>query len=211
MKTGFRAICAVLVWTCIFGQYVVLVRSGVFGGFGASTLTYLGYFTITTNILVALAFTAPVLGTKNKLRIFFDRPGVRAAIALYIFVVAVVYYAVLAKDHKPEGVSAIYNMGLHLIMPVLYIFDWLFLAKKDGLSFKSAPLWAIYPIVYGLFNLGRGYFTGFYPYPFLDVTKHGIGGVTLTMLGFAAFYIAGGLLVIALGKLLLRFASQNPS
>jgi len=209
MKNKFRIFCALLAWSFIFGQYAVLLKEGTYGGLGATSLTYFGFFTVTTNILVALAVSVTLLQPSSKLRHIFERQSVRAAIALYIFVVAVIYYALLAADHHPEGISALFNIGLHFVMPVLYILDWLIFADKGDIPYKSAPYWTLYPLAYGAFNLIRGHFTGFYPYPFLDISKIGVGAVSLNMLGFALFYGFGGLAVIFLGRALSKSRTET--
>ncbi len=204
MKTKYRFIGAALAWAVIISQYGILIASRDFGGFWSTSLAYFGFFTILTNILVALAFSAPLFKPNNKIRRLFEGQSVRAAIALYILVVAVVYYAVLAQNHHPEGASAILNVFLHFILPVLYLIDWLFVADKDAMSYKKIPLWVIYPLVYGLFNIIRGAITGFYPYPFINVTELGIGGVTANMLGFVAIYAVGAFIFITLGRVLSK-------
>lgn len=204
MKNNFRKFCALLAWLTISGQYILLLNAGTYGGIAGTSLAYFGFFTVTTNILVALAFSVPLLKSNNRLRNFFERQSVRGAIALYILVVAIIYYGLLAKDHNPEGLSAFMNIGLHFILPVLYLTDWTIFAQKDKMRFKSAPYWTLYPLAYGLFNLIRGHITGFYPYPFLDVSKIGVGAVSLNMLGFAIFYGIGALAFIFLGRVLTK-------
>ena len=204
MKTVFRAVCALLTWVTVVTQYILMVQSGEFGGLGASTLTYLGYFTVLTNILVGLAFTAPLLGSQSRLRQFFERQAVRAAIALYIFVVMVVYWALLASIHHPTGLSAIANVGLHLVIPVLYLIDWLVFAPKGDMQFKHLPWWVLYPLAYGGFNILRGAITGFYPYPFLNITELGVPAVMVNMAGFTMIYLVGGAVFIGLGRLLSK-------
>jgi len=100
MEKIFRIGSAILTWVTIITQYWLIVRSGDFDSITAATIRYLGYFTILTNILVGLAFTAPFLNPNSKIRAFFERQTVRAAIALYILVVAVVYWALLASIHN---------------------------------------------------------------------------------------------------------------
>jgi energy-converting hydrogenase Eha subunit A len=208
MKTKYRApfrfLAALLTWVAIMTQYILLVQSGSFGGFVTSTLTYLGYFTILTNILVGLALSTPFLAPDNKLRLFFERPAVRAAIALYILVVMVVYWALLAQIHNPVGLSALANYGLHLIVPVLYILDWLVFAPKGNMSFKHIPYWILYPMAYGGFNIIRGMLSGFYPYPFINVDELGMGAVIVNMIGFTSIYAIGAAVFIGLGRLLSR-------
>ena len=115
-------------------------------------------------------------------------------------VVAVVYYSLLYKIHNPQGLSVITNASLHFIMPVLYILDWVVFAKKDKLSYKSLPLWVIFPLAYGAFNIVRGLATGFYPYPFLDIGSRGAASVMVAMLMFAVTYLIGGALFIWFGQ-----------
>lgn len=204
MKNKFRIICAAFAWAVILGQYIVLIGEKTFGGLAGTTLAYFGFFTVTTNILVALAFSVPLLKPNTGIRRFFERQSVRAAIALYILVVAVIYYAVLAANHNPEGISALLNIGLHFVLPVLYIVDWLIFAPKGSMSYRHVPYWTAYPIAYGLFNLIRGQITGFYPYPFLDISTLGFSAVSLNMLGFTLFYAIGGVVFIGLGRILSR-------
>lgn len=200
MKTSYRIIGALITWASIIIQYAILLKEGSFGGFASTTITYLSYFTILTNILVGLAFTTPFLKSENRLRRFFEKPAIRAAIALYITVVMVVYWALLAKIHHPVGLSAITNYGLHLVVPLLYIFNWVFFASKDRMSFKRIPFWIIYPLGYGIYTIIRGGITGEYPYPFMNVAELGMGAVFINMLGFTAFYAVGSAAFIALGR-----------
>ncbi len=202
MKTAFRGFCATLCWVTLVTQYVLLVKGGEYGGLASSTLAFFGFFTILTNILAALAFTAPFLPERNRVRRFFSIQEVRAAIALYILVVMVVYYALLAKIHNPVGLNAITNIGLHFLIPVLYIFDWLIFALKDKLSYRTLPWWVVYPVVYGGFNIIRGAMTGFYPYPFINVTELGWGMVFINMIGFTLIYLIGGAIFMGIGQFL---------
>ena len=200
MKTPYRIIGACVTWASIFVQYLILLKSGSIGGFASTTISYLSYFTILTNILVGLALTTPFLRLGSKLRNFFEKQAVRAAIALYITVVMVVYWALLARIHSPVGLSAVANIGLHLIVPLLYISDWLLFAPKDKMSFTHIPYWVIYPLIYGIYTIIRGGLTGVYPYPFMNVAELGMGAVSVNMLGFTAFYAIGSAGFIGLGR-----------
>ncbi len=210
MTNIYRNSCAVLAWGVLILQYIIMLRSGEHGGFGATSLVYFGYFTILTNILVALAFSVGFYKDGSALKAFFNHPAVRAAIALYIGVVAIVYYGVLASIHNPEGPSAVLNVFLHAILPLLYITDWLFFSGKGKMSFKHLPLWVLYPLAYGVFNILRGAWTGFYPYPFLNISQLGYGGVALNMMGFTLIYALGGSALIGLGRFLHNRIGAQP-
>ena len=121
----------------------------------------------------------------------------------------VVYWALLASIHNPVGLSAIANVGLHLIVPIIYILDWVLFAAKDKMSFKHIPFWILYPISYGIYTIIRGAITGTYPYPFLNVTELGTAQVFVNMLGFTVFYALGAAAFIALGRRLGK--SKDPA
>jgi len=200
MKNTYRRCCAALAWITLITQYILMVTSKEYGGALAATGTYLGYFTIWSNILVALAFSVPFIGQTSRLKRFFERPAVRAAIALYILIVAIVYHALLSKIHNPTGLSAITNIVTHYLLPLLYLMDWAVFANKRGMRYKHLPLWVIFPLIYGGFNIVRGIFTGFYPYPFLDVNTRGALSVGIAMTIFTAIYFIGGAAFIWIGK-----------
>lgn len=204
MKTLYRIIGALVTWGFIALQYYVLLQSGAFGGFWAATLTYVSYFTILTNILVGLAFTAPLLGPESRLRHIFEKQSMRAAVALYIFVVMVVYWGMLASIHEREGLGILANLGVHLIVPILYLMDWLVFTPKRGMKFTRLPFWVIFPLGYGVYTLIKGMITGFYPYPFLDLSALSFGQVLVNMAGFTLFYLAGGAVFVGLGRVLPR-------
>lgn len=210
LKNTYRAICAGLAWVMLALQYYLILTSGEHDSFGAASLYFFGFFTILTNILVALAFTAPLLKPQNRLQRFFERPAVRAAIALYILVVAVVYHVMLAGIHHPEGLNVLTNIALHTALPVLYIVDWLFFACKSPMSYARIPFWVIYPFAYGLFNILRGMLTGFYPYPFIDISKLGPVSVAINMAAFTAAYAIGAAIFIIIGKILSKRGFAAP-
>ena len=74
---------------------------------------------------IALAFTAPLLNSDRKLANFFMRPAVRAALASYILMVSVVYHVLIVPYWNPQGVTWLTATGLNIVMPILYIVDWL--------------------------------------------------------------------------------------
>ena len=189
-------------------QYVIMLQSGEHGGIVGTSLKFFGYFTILTNILVALAFSIAFLNKGSALQSFFQKQAVRAAIALYILVVCIVYYSLLAQIHETEGVSAILNLFLHFILPVLYLMDWVFFAPKGEMSYQSLPFWVVYPFVYGIGVIIQGTLTGFYPYPFLNIAEIGFGAVAINMFGFICVYALGGAGFIWLGRVLTRGSKQ---
>src|SRR4029079_11900104 len=168
MRTWYRVAAAAIGWFVIGLQYYLTVGKAD-GDFVLAATRLLSFFTILTNILVALAMTLPWAAPESKLGAFFSRPSVRTAIACYIILVSAVYYAILRKLWNPEGLQYLADTIEHCVAPALYIVDWLVFVPKGTLSARSVPWWLLYPVGYAAFSLLHGAITGFYPYPFLEV------------------------------------------
>ena len=75
----FRVGAAAMAWFAILLQYyLTITKPGA--PFIEATVRYFSFFTILTNILVALALTLPWLSPDSKPGRFFTQPSVRTAI-----------------------------------------------------------------------------------------------------------------------------------
>ncbi|MDG4884865.1 Pr6Pr family membrane protein [Mesorhizobium sp. WSM4884] len=156
----------------------------------AALWTLLGYFTITTNLLVAIVFT----GVAAKAR--FATPWLLGATLLNILLVGVIYGLLLQGLRKLTGGSELANVLLHRVTPALTAVFWLAFARKGTLTWRAPFFWALYPLGYLAYVLVRGAAEGHYPYPFIDVTRIGweqtlINGALIAL----AFVSAGEVLV----------------
>ena len=104
MQTWYRVAAGAIGWFVI-GLHYYLIASKPDVTLTEAAIRMLSFFTILTNILVALAMTLPWLAPESKLGVFFSRPSVRTAITCYIIVVSAVYYAILRKLWNPEGLA----------------------------------------------------------------------------------------------------------
>lgn len=143
------------------------------GGLAGTLVEYLSYFTLDTNVLVALAMGWSALAPESGPGKFFSKPGVRTAITLYILLVALVYHFMLRDIWTPYGWAKVSNFILHYVTPVLMLCNWLLISRKDGLRLLQIPGWMTFPAVYAVLVLLRGQLTGIYPYGFLNVAEIG--------------------------------------
>jgi hypothetical protein len=152
--------------------------------------TLLGYFTITTNLLVAVVLT----GVAAKAR--FATPWLLGATLLNILLVGVVYGLLLQGLKELTGGSQLANVLLHRVTPALTSLFWLVFVRKGTLNRHAPLLWALYPLGYLVYALVRGSFEGRYPYPFIDAARIG-WAQTLTNSALIAlgFVVAGEVLV----------------
>ena len=104
----------------------------------------------------------------------FSRPTVHSAVALYIFIVGLVYNLVLRNLWAPTGSQLLADNLLHVVVPVLFILYWFIFIPKAVLQWKDGIPWLLFPLVYLVNSMLRGAFTNWYPYPFLNA-----GGIGL--------------------------------
>ena len=185
MTTSLRALAAAIGWFAIVLQYWLVITGDIGPDPLNRTINFFSYFTILTNIFAATLMSASVLAPGS----FSDRAGVRTAVATYIIVVGVTYHLILRNLWNPQGWQWIADMSLHYVTPILFVLDWLFFVPKRALSWWSAMIALAYPLVYMGWTLWHGSWSGFYPYPFVDVSKIGLekalvnaGGMTITFL-----------------------------
>ena len=196
------AVGALLGWFALVLQlYLVLVQSpaGVLAMVG-TVIAYFSFFTILTNFLVALVFTATVLSPTTGWGQFFLRPSVQAGTAAYIAIVGIVYRLLLRQLWNPQGMQWVADAILHDVIPVGYVVYWLVFGPRTGLRWKDAVGWLAYPGVYLVYVLARGAVSGEYPYPFMDVKVLGYGGVMAHAGVLLLVFLGMGLLVVAVGR-----------
>jgi hypothetical protein len=168
---------------------------------GETLIRFFSYFTILTNVLAALVLTGTMLGHRGT---FFARPSVQAAIASYITIVGLIYVTVLRHLWAPQGLQWLADTLLHYATPALYVLFWLVFARKETLSFRDILWWLIFPLTYITFVLIRGAPSGFYPYPFIDVSKLGYPQTFLNAAGIFLVFAVCGSIYVALSRRLAK-------
>ena len=126
--------------------------------------------------------------------------GILTAITVYITIVGFIYQIILRGTWQPTGFQRIIDELLHSVIPVLTIIFWYLFENKSALKYSQIPKWTIFPILYLIVVLIRGSFSGFYPYPFVDVTKLGFTKVLTNSLWISIFFIGLSMLYIRIGK-----------
>jgi hypothetical protein len=203
------ATCAAAVaWFGLGLQLYVTLSTAA--GRGRSLFTaageYFSYFTVLTNLLVALALTLHGEGARPGR--FFARPSGMGGLAVAIVLVAVAYNLLLRQRWHPQGLARIADETLHVVTPALYLGFWCLYVPKGVLAWADVPRWLFYPLGYLLYALVLGALSGFYPYYFLDVRAQGYRSVLLCVAGFTLALGALGSLVVvvdtALGRRVAR-------
>ena len=167
---------------------------------------FVSSFTIITNALAALAFTA-VAADPMRLR----HAAPLGAIAVYLFIVALVFFLEFHGALETTGIAAIPDAAIHDIVPLLYIVFWAAFVPKGTLTWRAPFAWLIFPLAYLAFALTRGALTGIYPYPFLDASLLGYGKVAVNGMALMAIYLVVGFVLTLIDCGLGRFSPAAPS
>lgn len=199
----YLALIAILGWFALIAQFYINIT----GGLAAPSeiiVRYFSYFTITTNLLVAITATALVINPLLGPDYFFSRQGTLAAITVYILIVGIIYNLILRSLWNPQGLQWVVDELLHSVIPLLFFGFWIIFAPKDELLWKDIWSWLIYPIGYMLFILIRGSTSNFYPYPFINIRMLGLNKVLANSMGIALAFVLVSLLMVALAQFMSR-------
>lgn len=169
---------------------------------GRSIPNFFSFFTIQSNILVALLLLAT--GICNLTGITKNIASLRGAITLYITMTGVIHFLLLSSNEDALQTTIPWvNIVLHYLLPVAVLADWLLFPPKTNVSFRQALLWLAYPVAYLSYSFVRGAFTSWYPYPFLDPIATGWPNVV-------AICLIVGLATLGLAWLIIQRTPKAP-
>lgn len=192
-------IFALIGWFSIITQYYLMVENSQ-TPLAETTIRFFSYFTILTNIIVAVYFTCRAFNRFPKIK----KSGIPTAITIYILIVCLVYQLILRSAWTPTGLQKLVDELLHSIIPILVLIYWYLYENKKDLSYQQIPYWAIYPLIYLLYILIRGYFSDFYPYPFVNVLDLGYFQVFINSFWVLLLFVMLSILFIRIAKSLNR-------
>ena len=151
----------------------------------------LSYFTIWSNILVAITTT---MIYRNMNRTSQRLKVLRLSSLMMITVTMLVYILILAPDANPQSWNIYTDLLLHYITPPVTILVWLFFGPRKWISWKIIFSSLLIPITYILYTFARGAVIGKYPYGFINVFELGyvgamVGTGVVLVLGLFIFLI----------------------
>ena len=194
------AIAAVLIWAALLLQLwltmgIVLGQGrGVFMGL----VVYFGFFTVLTNLLAGVCFSAFAIGPRFPgYRISTHAVSV-TAVAAAITMVGLVYFLILRHTWKPEGAQFAADAALHYVNPFLVVLFWFWQVPSGAVKWRALPWLFAYPLIYLVYVFSRGEIFKIYPYFFIDVGQIGYGMALRNSLGILLAYGAIAALLIGL-------------
>jgi hypothetical protein len=140
---------------------------GIAGSMTERLVRLFSYFTIQSNILIGV--------TSAMLAIRPDRDGRVFRVAridglLCIAVTGIVYHVALSGLHDLTPAGALSNFLLHTAVPLVAVVAWVVVGPRPRIDVATVWWSAAYPLAWIAYTFVRGAVTGWYPYPFLDVS-----------------------------------------
>jgi hypothetical protein len=152
------------------------------------------FFTIQSNVLGVVALGALALTPVERRTRTFD--ALRGAAVLYLTITGIVFAVLLSGQQETlQTTSPWVNFVLHQAMPVVLVADLLIEPPRHRLPLGIALAWLAYPLLWFGYTLVRGSIVDWYPYPFVDVDRHGYDGVALNAVVLAVAMAAGAALL----------------
>lgn len=194
------AVIAVVAWFALLLQLFLMISAASRGDVLLAIVNYFSFFTILTNLLVALGLSFPLVAPASPAGRFFTRPSTQSSLAVYIAVVGITYTLLLRHLWNPQGAQKIADVLLHDVVPVLYVGFWAIFVPKAMLRWNLALRWLAYPIAYMVYTLLHGLVSGWYPYYFIDVSVLGFPRALANAAGMLVAFFALGLLIVDIGR-----------
>jgi hypothetical protein len=160
---------------------------------------FFSFFTIQSNILAVAALFLLVAVPRERRTALFD--GARQAAVLYIAITGVVFALLLSGLQEDVQTSASWvDFVVHKLLPVVLVVDWLVDPPRRRLPAWTVLAWLVFPAAWLVYTLVRGEIVDWYPYPFVDVSRLGYGGVLARAAGLTVAFGLGAAALLWLGN-----------
>lgn len=181
---------------CIIILLSIVATTGILDG--DVDMNIFEMFTTISNIACLLYFIIDIIYiSKNKNKSVWC-PFLKGMVTVSIMLTLLVAESLLKMNITFGSFKEASFLGLHIIVPIMTLLDWLIFDKK-GLIKKYYPfIWIVLPGSYFIASMiaakygdGLGINTR-YPYPFMDIDANGITKVMLTSIIILISYIIMG-------------------
>jgi len=192
----WHAAIATMIVAALIAQFVLVLDDG------ASVVNLFSYFTIESNILVAVT-AALVALDPDRDDLWFQ--VLRMAGLVGITVTGIVYATILAGSIELSGLRLVLDIAFHYVAPWATVIGFVALRPRTALG-PRVWWFLVWPVAWLVYTLVRAEIadpafrisdteTGPVPYDFLDIDRHGgvsvaVVSVVITLLALllAAFY-----------------------
>ncbi len=197
LRRSISFVTAATAWAALLLQLYLII--GKLTSEGATVLAaiwrFFGFFTILSNIAVALVATAMISMKPSAI--------LRLATVSAIAFVGIIYSVALRTTWQPTGWQAVADHMLHDATPLLFVVAWL-CSEHGTLGWRDAAWTIMAPVAYGIYAMIRGAGDGWYAYWFLDPTQLDAARLVASIAALSVSFVILALVFIAIDKKLAR-------
>ena len=198
---------------CALGLVGIFASFGIFDDVLNLRWDFYVHFTNLSNYLcIAIVFAELVQTAKKKADSYVSTaPFLKFIGVLAILLTFFVFNFLLAgqPDRDPQANWRVASICFHVILPVMYVFDWLLFYEHKKVRWFYPLASVIFPVVYVAFVYVRAAILNFnpdapyiYPYFFLNLETQGVAGVAKWVVILFAGFIALGFIFYGIDKLI---------
>ena len=162
---------------------------------------YFSYFTIESNAIDA--WSAFAAATRDVAASRLQRV-LRLDAVIGITVTGVVHFIALRPLLDLTGGSYVVDKLLHVVVPLLAVIGWVAFGPRGAVARADLAPALIWPLAWLAYTLLQGPVSHWYPYPFVDVSVHGLGVVLLNCAVVAVLFLGLAALLLWADRRLAR-------
>lgn len=190
---GWHTLTAAVTVAAVVLQLVLVIQGGRVldevepPGLGLRLARFVAYFTIQSNLLVAVAATLLALSPGR------DGAGFRAlrlAATVGITVTGLVHFVLLRPLLDLTGADWAADKLLHLLVPMLAAVGWLAFGPRPRVDGRAIAVALAWPVAWLAVTLAVAGATRWVPYPFLDFRAEGWAHVAVVCIGITVLFAA---------------------
>ena len=198
---------------CAFGLIGIVASLGIFDDILNPRWDFYVHFTNLSNYLCfGIVFAELVQTAKKKADSYVTvAPFVKFIGVLAILLTFLVFNFLLAgrPDRDPQANWRISSISFHVILPIMYVADWLLFYEHKKIKWFYPVASVVFPLVYVVFIYTRAAIVNFdpevpylYPYFFLNLDTLGVAGVVKWVAILFVGFIALGYIFYGIDKLI---------
>ena len=150
------------------------------------TRRYFSYFTIQSNFLVAVSMWL-IVRDRTESQLF---RVVRLASLVGITVTGIVAAVALPPSPNYTTGSLVCDRLLHVVVPALAFIGWVAFGPRAKVTREDLLPSLVWPVLWLAATLALGPFVDWYPYPFIDVDRIGLGRTLVNCAAIAVLFLA---------------------
>lgn len=186
-------VVAVVAWAAVTFQLLLVLTGAAIlveedpPGLAARIYRFFAYFTIQSNLLVAITSTAlardPALDSRGW-RV------ARLAGLVGITVTGIVHFFLLRPLLDLDGANLVVDKLLHMAVPLLAVVAWAWVGPRPRVTAREVAYALCWPVAWLAWTLVVGQVSGWVPYPFLNAAEQGWGAVGVACAGITVLFVA---------------------